>query len=111
MTKENLPLLAIWLVPAILSIVALANLPYGYYQFLRIVVCIAAGYLTYREYKLKNGLNAWVIIFSLLAILFNPFISIHLTRAVWAFFNVVCAAIFIAHLIIQIRKNNFLGKI
>lgn len=105
MTKENLPRFAIWLIPAILSIIALAKLPYGYYQLLRIAVCTAAGYLTYCEFKLKDKLNVWVILFAFLAILFNPIIPIHLKREVWAFFNVTCAAVFIAHLIINLKNK------
>jgi hypothetical protein len=105
MTKENWPRLAIWIIPAVLSIVALAKLPYGYYQFLRIVVCIAAAYLTYREYQLDDKVTIWAVVFALLAILFNPIIPVHLSREIWAFFNVICATIFIIHFIFCIRKN------
>jgi hypothetical protein len=105
MTKENWPRLAIWIIPAILSIVALAQLPYGYYQFLRIVICIAAAYLTYGEYQLDDKVTVWAIVFALLAILFNPIIPVHLKRDLWAVFNIICAIIFITHLIATIRKN------
>lgn len=105
MTRENWPLLAIWIIPAILSIIALAKLPYGYYQFLRTVICIAAAYLAYREYQLDDKVTIWAVVFALLAILFNPIIPIHLSREIWAFFNVMCAAVFIIHLIFCIRKN------
>jgi len=66
MTKESLSRSAIWLIPALLSIIALAKLPYGYYQFLRIVICITTTYLSYNEYQLKDGLNIWVILFVIL---------------------------------------------
>lgn len=108
MTKKNWSRLIIWLMPAVLLIIALTQLPYSYYQFLRIVVCIAAGYLAYSEFKLKDKLNIWAIVFALLVVLFNPIITIHLAREVWAFFDVITAVIFIVHLIMQIRKNNFL---
>lgn len=105
-TTDKLPRLAIWLVPAALSIIALAKMPYGYYQFLRIVICVAAAYLAHMEYKLMDeGVNAWVITFTLLAILFNPLIPIHLKRDIWAFLNVTCAAIFIGHLTFKIKNN------
>ncbi|HSW69787.1 MAG TPA: DUF6804 family protein [Gammaproteobacteria bacterium] len=107
MTKKSFPRFIIWLIPAILSIIALAKLPYGYYQFLRIVICIAASYLIYREYNLNNVLNIWSAVFALLAILFNPIIPIHLPREVWGFFNVACAIAFIMHLIVCIKKNQF----
>lgn len=105
MEKENWPRLAIWLIPAILSIIALAQLPYGYYQFLRVVICIAAVYLTYQEYQLDDKVTIWAVVFALLAILFNPIIPIHQSRKTWAYFNVICAATFIIHLIFCIRKN------
>jgi len=37
----------VWIIPAILLLVAVAAMPYGYYTFLRIAVCGAAGFLVW----------------------------------------------------------------
>lgn len=107
MTTGKLTRLAIWLIPAVLSLIALTKMPYGYYQFLRIVVFIAAAYLAHMEYKLRDStINLWVILFVIIAILFNPLTPIHFKREVWGYINTVCSGVFIIHMIIKLRKSN-----
>lgn len=81
------------LIAVALLIVAVAPLPYGYYQMLRWVVggiAIYYAYISYYEWKKK-----WAIwIFFIIAVLFNPIIPIHLTREVWQRIDVVCAGLF-----------------
>lgn len=66
------------LICAGLFFLAMANLPIGYYTFLRIVVTIGAGLAAIHEYE--NEINFWVLAFGLIAILFNPFIPIYLNE-------------------------------
>lgn len=76
-----------------LLLLALADMPYGYYTLLRIVVTIGAVVAVISEYK--NGINFWVIVFGLIAILFNPLIPVYLDdRDVWAPIDIIAAIFF-----------------
>lgn len=77
---------------AALLIIAVFDLPYGYYTFLRIVVTGICAYYLYEEYKATGGrLEFMVILFGVLTILYNPIIPIHLEKGIWIFFNIVAA--------------------
>ena len=88
---------AVWLVPAGLLFFALLPLPYGFYTLLRIVVCAAAGYLAFREYRMKESATVWTVALAIIAVLFNPLIPVHLSREVWAPVDVVAALVLVAH--------------
>jgi len=85
----------LYLLPAILLIVALLPLPYGYYQILRLVVTITAGYIAFFEYSKHNELNRVVVAFGIIALLFNPIITVHLTRELWAITDLIVSGLYI----------------
>lgn len=86
----------IWALPILFLLVALFPLPYGYYNLLRLVVTICAGFLVYTEIK-QSGPNLWSVLFFSIALLFNPIIPIHLTREIWIFLDILVAAGFALH--------------
>ncbi|MCC6427293.1 MAG: hypothetical protein IT435_10795 [Phycisphaerales bacterium] len=76
---------------ALLCIIALAKLPYGYYSFLRLVVCgvgVAAGVVLVKRGDPKTALLGWA-----LAILYNPLFKVPLQREAWEVANVVTAGV------------------
>lgn len=76
-----------------LLILALANLPMGYYTFLRIIVTIGAVVVIVTEWN--NGFNFWVIAFGIVAIVFNPILPIYLNdKEAWMPIDVICAILF-----------------
>ncbi|WP_339812058.1 DUF6804 family protein [uncultured Imperialibacter sp.] len=78
-----------------LLLIALVELPYGYYTFLRLAVTIGAVLVIYIEYS--KSLNFWIIIFGIIAVLFNPIFPIYLRdRGLWAVIDVLCAIIFVS---------------
>ena len=85
-----MPFKTVALVAAALCVFALADLPYGYYTFLRIVVCGAAGYGALLAIGTKQ--SGWAIILGLLAVVFNPVVPVHLDRDTWAVVDLVTAA-------------------
>jgi hypothetical protein len=87
----------LWLVPAAMLLLGLFPLPYGYYTFLRIVVCTSAAILCYAIFADENNLTSWSITFGLIAVLFNPIIPIHLKRDFWYFIDIGCSAIYVIH--------------
>jgi hypothetical protein len=84
----------VYFVCALLLFIALADLPSGFYTFLRIVVFISSVIGIIQE--VKNGINFWVIAFGLLGILFNPIIPVYLyDRSLWAPIDVIAGIVFI----------------
>jgi intracellular septation protein A len=79
-------------IATLLLLIATATMPYGYYQFLRIAITIAAGITAYNLFEKKQ--NNWLIAFVLIMILYNPIIVIHLDKAIWKPINIVTALFF-----------------
>jgi hypothetical protein len=77
-----------------LLILALFNLPIGYYTFLRILVTIGAVAIVVSEFQIS--FNSWVILFGLIAVLFNPFIPVFLNaRSAWMPIDIITAVMFL----------------
>lgn len=77
-------------VAAIASIILLVlavstRWPYGFYTFLRIVVCATAVWLAVEAYQLRKAPLAWVL--GGLAVLFNPLVPIYMRRMQWRWFD------------------------
>lgn len=93
---------------AALLLVALANLPIGYYTFLRIVVTLGAIGAIVTEFD--KGLFFWMFIFGIIAIIFNPIIPIYLhDKSVWMPIDLVCSGIFAIKsvLLFKEQKNEY----
>jgi hypothetical protein len=89
----------LWLVPPIILLIATARLPYGYYTFTRIVTCAVAALIAFVGFQDRPAMPMWSVLFALIAVLFNPFVPIHLTRPIWFYLDLITAAIFMAHLL------------
>ncbi len=77
---------------AVLLLAALAPWPYGYFVFLRWVVCLAALLVVFRAHEIERAWAVWTL--GLVAILFNPLLPIYLTRELWAPIDVLTAVLF-----------------
>lgn len=77
---------ALWLVPAVMLILALGPWPYGYYVLLRLVVCLAAAFIAW---SLRTSTTPLTWAFVCLAILYNPIVKVPLGREVWMVLNVI----------------------
>lgn len=80
---------------------ALGKHPYWFYTILRFVVCGVAAYGAFFAIKLERKSWAWSL--GIVAILFNPFIPIHLDRDTWAIIDVIVALVIIVSLFL-LRK-------
>ena len=72
---------------AILFFLCLANMSYGYYQFVRFVGMIGFVFLTYQANQQNKRTET--IIYGALALLFQPFFKIALGREIWNLVDVV----------------------
>ena len=95
---------AIWLIPIAALGVALADMPYGYYQLLRVLVFCACCYLAFRSHESK--LQAWTWLFAGLAITYNPIVKLHLGAEVWPIVNVATILVLAFHLYRSRRLAN-----
>lgn len=82
----------IWYIPAGMLVVAVLPLPYGYFMFLRLAITAAAAYVAYENFN--KDIPVWGIVFVGVALLFNPFYTIHFDKALWAVIDIVVAALF-----------------
>lgn len=99
MTKNVL-----YIVMAILLLLCLADMPYGYYQLVRFVAMASFAYLSYESFK--AGKEEMGFAFATLAILFQPFFKIALGRVMWNVVDVVVAIGLIYLLVITKRSKN-----
>ena len=76
------------------NILALADLPYGYYQFLRILVTAYAVWIAW--YAATNDKKAFAYIFGAIAVSYNPIFKIHMERETHQIVNVATAILIIA---------------
>jgi len=72
---------------AILFFLSLADMPYGYYQFVRFIGLVGFAILAYQAYQQNN--QTGTIIYGALALLFQPFFKISLGRELWNVIDVV----------------------
>jgi hypothetical protein len=72
---------------AILFFLCLADMPYGYYQFVRFAGLIGFAILAYQANE--QGRQTEMIIYGSLALLFQPFFKIALGREMWNIVDVI----------------------
>ena len=82
--KKNIALL---IAAAFLFIALFDGWPYGFFTLLRFVVFAISAYVAWMSYEAKK--EKWVWIFGFLAVLFNPFIVIHLNREIWSIIDLI----------------------
>jgi len=84
-----------WLciISGVMGFLAIFPWGYGYYQLLRIVLCISSVIVAYGFYK--SHLSGWAMAFGAIAILFNPIFPIYMTRSSWSGIDVVVGIIFL----------------
>lgn len=101
-TKKNNASPWLKVIVAILLLLCLMDMPYGFYELVRFGVAAAFVYLSYDYFKAKrNGLG---FTFAALALLFQPFFKIALGRAIWNIVDVV-VAVGLIYLILKAFKK------
>jgi len=78
---------------AILLLLCLAPMPYGYYALVRFVAMVAFAVMAYQYWNKKQ--QSLAVVFGALALLFQPFAKIALGRTVWNIVDVIVAAFLI----------------
>ena len=74
---------------AILLLLCLFDMPYGFYQLVRFMAMIGFGILAFQANKQKKQIET--VIYVSLAILFQPLLKISLGREIWTVIDAVVA--------------------
>jgi len=72
---------------AILLFICLLDMPYGYFQFIRLASLVVFTILAYQSFE--NNKQMELIIYVGLALLFQPFFKISLGRELWNIVDVI----------------------
>lgn len=88
---------------AILLLLCLLDMPYGFYQLVRFASLIGFGILAYSTSEKESKTE--MIIYGGLALLFQPFFKIALGREIWNIVDVIVGIGLIASLIISNTKS------
>ena len=84
----------LFLIPIALLLIGLADLPTGYSSLGRITVCLISALSCYWSYKSDNKVGVAMVVFGLLALLFNPILPVYLRdKDVWAVIDIVAAVL------------------
>ncbi|WP_336970763.1 DUF6804 family protein [Sphingobium aromaticiconvertens] len=89
MTALKYPPLWMTKLVAAANLLAILDLPYGYYQLLRLVVTGYGAYVSYLYFK--QGLSAWAWSFAFIALLYNPVFLITMSKEFHGVVNVLVA--------------------
>jgi hypothetical protein len=75
------------IVLAVSFFLCLADMPYGYYQFVRFAGLVGFAILAYQAHE--EGRQTEMIIYGGLALLFQPFFKVALGREIWNIVDLV----------------------
>ena len=91
----------VYLILAVLMLMCLAPMPYGYFQLVRFVAMVAFGVIAYQYYLRQKTIAT--VIFVLLALLFQPIYKIALGRIIWNIIDVTVAALLVGLFVLEKR--------
>jgi len=77
--------------------------PYGFYTFVRLIVCGCAVYLAVRTKTVRS--TAWPWILGGMAVLFNPIVPMRMHRSDWRIIDLIAAAVLFAFLVWDCRRT------
>lgn len=89
------------IVLAVSFFLCLLDMPYGFYQFVRFLALVGFVILAYLEYQ--EGGKVEMVIYIVLALLFQPLIKISLGREIWNVVDVIVGIGLIASIFIKTK--------
>jgi hypothetical protein len=89
---------------AILFFICLAELPYGFYQFVRFAALVGFVILAYKANDKENKTE--MIIYICLSVLFQPLIKISLGREIWNAVDLIVGLALLVSIFIIPKSTN-----
>ncbi len=99
-TKKNI---ALSIASVVLLLALFDGWPYGFFTVLRFVVFSSTAYVAYIAYQEHKEGWAWFL--GSIAVLFNPFILVYLTRDIWVVIDFI-TALFLLFSVKSLRLGN-----
>jgi hypothetical protein len=106
MTATNVIFSIVRIVVAGMLFWALGRHPIGYYTVLRLATCGVCAFGIYVALKVKQV--GWIFVFATILLLFQPFVSLRITRQTWQYVDVsvgIILLISIPYLWIASQRN------
>lgn len=86
-------------------LICLADMPYGYYILVRFVAMFSFLLFALKENKKVNS-QTTMLLFALLAVLFQPIFKIPLGRTIWNIVDVLVAIFLLINVLRDYRKSD-----
>ena len=96
--------MVIKIILAVLFFICLADMPYGFYQFVRFAGLIGFAILAYQANQ--QGIQTEMIIYGGLALLFQPFFKVALGRQMWNIVDVIVGLGLLASIFLRPKTEN-----
>lgn len=98
--------LAVWIIPIMLLLVAIFDLPYGYYTFLRLIITASSVFIIWLTWKYqRKHKEIWAIIYVTLILLYNPIAPVRLSKEIWIIINIITVVFYMANVIYLWRSK------
>lgn len=91
------------IVAGLMLIIATQDLPYSYYQLLRLVVFTSSIFLVWYFIKSKVLILGWLFVIP--ALIFNPITPLYLEKSLWVSIDIIIAGLFFASLMAAKYEN------
>lgn len=87
------------IVLAVLFVLCLFHMPYGFFNLVRFLVLLGFALLAFGAWKSEN--YVMMIVFVALALLFQPFVKVALGRTIWNVVDVITALMLIVSIFVR----------
>jgi len=89
--SNDILFLILRVISALILFIAIADMPYGYYRFVRLFTFAVCSYSLYKAYSIKNKTFSWI--FGIIAIVFNPIYPLYLGKELWQIVDAISGII------------------
>lgn len=106
--REHVLFVCVRLISAALLIWAFSRHRHIFHELVKLIVCGVTVYGVYYTYKLK--IKLWKVVFAVIAILFNPFLPVHLSRQAWEVYDLAAAGVLLLSVFLVKSANKDLKE-
>lgn len=91
--NDNIKFFVLPIIIAIVLFISIADLPYGFYTFMRIVVPLLSVIYLYFAYMDKEEFNLMLIPNIIITILWNPILPVYMDKGTWVLIDIIAGVV------------------